>query len=288
MHDREVPVWPGLVRSLVQTQCNELSNLPITMGPQGTVNNIFRLGRDYSIRLPKTVEGGEALVREIALLNQLHGKVSLTIPDPVFSGAPGEEYPLPWAVYRWIEGEPYSRLPPSDETEAARTLATLIHELREPGQRIEAPPAGRPPLAELDSSARVAIAQCGNRIDQKRAAASWEAARQAPVFEGPRVLIHADLLPTNILVKDSRVAAVIDFGSSGKGDPAFDLIAAWAVWGPQGRRAFQAQLNPDEETWQRAKAYALYQALLIVPYYWDSFREFSDLALRTISEVIGP
>jgi aminoglycoside phosphotransferase (APT) family kinase protein len=91
-------------------------------------------------------------------------------------------------------------------------------------------------------------------IDRDAAAAAWECALEAPVWDGTPVWIHCDLLRPNLLVRDGRLRAVIDFGAVGVGDPATDVIAAWSVFGRAGRATFRAALDVDDGTWERAAA----------------------------------
>ena len=81
--------------------------------------------------------------------------------------------------------------------------------------------------------------------------------------------------------------AVIDFGGTGVGDPAADVIAAWSVFGRTGRRAFRDALDVDDGTWNRARGFALHQAALIIPYYGRTNPEFVSLARRTVEEVLA-
>lgn len=49
-------------------------------------------------------------------------------------------------------------------------------------------------------------------------------------------IVHGDLNPSNVLVRDGQIVAVIDTGSAGRGSRAIDL--ATVVWGtPMGSRA---------------------------------------------------
>jgi hypothetical protein len=70
------------------------------------------------------------------------------------------------------------------------------------------------------------------------------------------------------------------------GDPAADVIAAWSVFGPNGRRTYRLSLDVDE-VWNRARGFALHQAAMIIPYYAETNPEFVTLAKRTIQEVIA-
>ena len=76
--------------------------------------------------------------------------------------------------------------------------------------------------------------------------AAWDRALEAPVFTGDKVWIHTDLLRPNLLVHGGRLAAVIDFGAVGVGDPAADVIPAWTVFGAAGRARYREALDVDD------------------------------------------
>ena len=95
------------------------------------------------------------------------------------------------------------------------------------------------------------------------------------------------MLRPNLLVADGRLSAVIDFGGVGVGDPAADVITAWSVFGPAGRGVFRGALEVNDDTWNRARGYALHQAALIIPYYAQTNPEFAALAKRTVEEVLA-
>jgi aminoglycoside phosphotransferase (APT) family kinase protein len=271
VHEGEVPIDLALVQRLL-TQWDGLRGPLRRVRSTGTVNAIYRLGDELCVRLPRLEHHADDLRKELAWLPRLH--VSLPIPEPVFAGAPDEGYPFPWAVYRWIEGAPYDG--DVDEPAAAEVLAAFVHELRA-HDVASAPRAGRAPLAELDEVTRPLLGG-----DALRA---WERALRAPPWDGPRTWIHGDLLRPNVLVHHRALAAVIDFGSAGAGDPAHDLVPAWAVFGPRGRAAYRAALDPDDGTWERGRGIALHQAALIIPYYRASNPAFTALAERTVEQL---
>ena len=97
--------------------------------------------------------------------------------------------------------------------------------------------------------------------------------------------IHTDLLRPNLLVRNGRLSAVIDWGGAGIGDPASDVIAAWSVFNAIGRREFRETLGVDDETWRRARGYALHQAAMIIPYYRSSNPAFVLAAVRTVQKI---
>ncbi len=93
------------------------------------------------------------------------------------------------------------------------------------------------------------------------AAAVWDAALRAE-WRGPPVWFHGDVAAGNLLVGDGRLAAVIDFGTSGRRRPACDLVIAWTLFDGESREAFRAALPPDEAAWARGRGWALWKALI--------------------------
>jgi aminoglycoside phosphotransferase (APT) family kinase protein len=149
-----------------------------------------------------------------------------------------------------------------------------------------APEGGREPLADLDQDTREAIASAGSVIDASATTTVWDQALRTDPWDGAPVWIHGDLLRPNLIAHGGRLVAVIDFGYIGVGDPATDLIPAWAVFGPSGRAVFRELLELDDTTWARGRGIALHQAAMIIPYYTETNPGFVELARRTIEHVL--
>jgi aminoglycoside phosphotransferase (APT) family kinase protein len=66
------------------------------------------------------------------------------------------------------------------------------------------------------------------------------------------------------------LAAVLDFGGLGVGDPTVDLIVAWEVLDAASRDVFRQAVGADEQSWLIGRAWALALALMTFPYYWDT------------------
>lgn len=288
LHADELPIDEALVRRLLAEQHPALADLPLRPVPAtGTVNVVLRLGADLAVRLPRVARWAASLERELTWLPRLAPALPLPVPEPVAAGVPSAAFPLPWAVVRWLDGEPYSNDRVKDEPAAARDLAGFVLALRSALPTEGAPATGRAPLPALDAATRAAIDEMGQDVDRAAVLREWERALAAPPWDGVRTWIHTDLLRPNLIASQGRLAAVLDFGSVGAGDPAGDGIAAWSVFGPEGRRAFREALPLDDGAWERARGYALHQALLIVPYYRRTHPAFAASALRTIQQVLA-
>jgi aminoglycoside phosphotransferase (APT) family kinase protein len=53
----------------------------------------------------------------------------------------------------------------------------------------------------------------------------------------------------------------------GVGDPACDVMVAWKLHSPDARDAFREALPVDDATWERARGWAVSQAVAAVVYY---------------------
>ena len=288
MHSGEVDIRARLVERLVAAQFPRYARLAVRpVRSAGTVNAIYRLGDDLCVRLPRVRRYEAALEREWRWLPALAPALPLRVPAPIGLGEPDDGFPFRWAVYDWIDGQPYDDWLVGDEVAAAAGLARFVAALRQVPLADGAPRAGRRPLAELDAATRSAIEEAGDVIDRGAAAAAWDLALAAPAWDGAPAWIHTDLLRPNLLVSGGRLGAVIDWGGTGIGDPAADVVPAWSVFGAAGRAAFRAALDVDDGTWRRARGYALHQAALIIPYYAETNPEFAAMARRTVAEVLA-
>ncbi|NUS15904.1 MAG: aminoglycoside phosphotransferase family protein [Streptomyces sp.] len=293
MHPGMHPVDEDLVRRLVAGRFPRWAGLPVRRWPSGgTVNAMFRLGDDMAVRLP-LVRGGAADVElEQRWLPRLAPLLPVRVPEVLGAGEPAEGYPWPWSVHRWLAGEHPEAGAPDAPVRLAEDLAAFVTAMR--GVTLpDAPGAYRGgPLAALDAGTRAAIEELrgipAEGVDCDAAAAAWEKALSAPAWNGPPVWLHADLMPGNLLVDGGGgLAAVIDFGCTGVGDPACDLVPAWNLLPPDAREVFRAAVDTDDATWTRGRGRALSQALIALPYYRTTNPAMARNARHVIRAVLG-
>jgi aminoglycoside phosphotransferase (APT) family kinase protein len=292
MHADEVPIDAALVRGLIDSQFPQWAILPLVpVHSTGTDNAIYRLGDRMAVRLPRRPGASGQIEKEYRWLPMLAAALPLEVPVPLALGTPAENYPFPWSVCRWLDGENAVVAPISDLEQAAKDLAHFIDAL----QRIDASGGPAPgahnsgrgePLAMRHVETQEAIANLEEIIDVRAASAAWDLALRAPAWIGAPVWLHGDLLPSNLLTRAGRVSAVIDFGCLGVGDPACDLMAAWTLLSADARRTFRAALAVDDATWLRGSGWALSFGLIALPYYLHSNSVLATIARHAIEEVL--
>jgi aminoglycoside phosphotransferase (APT) family kinase protein len=263
---REVEVSAELARALLVDQHPDLAGLPIVHVEDGWDNVMFRLGEDLALRLPRRLAGAVLIVTEQTWLPQLAPRLPLPTPAPVRVGEPGHGYPFRWSVVPWLEGAPSDLAPPG--ADQGEVLAGFLRALHNPA------PADAPRNAYRGS---IALADRAETFEQRHAEAArmhgaldpalrqaWAAGAAAPI-DAPRTWFHGDLHGRNVLVKDGRLAGVIDWGDMAVGDAACDLAAIWMLLPDRdARRRAIAAYPASDATWTRARGWAALMTAMLL------------------------
>ena len=263
-NNNKILIDASLVRKLIIQQFPhwaDLSIKPVEHG--GWDNRTFHLGESMTVRLPSDEEYVPSVEKEQYWLPKLASLLPLPIPAPLAMGQPTEYYPWRWSVYQWIEGQTASIERITDLSNCAVSLAQFLLSL----QKIDATnglinPSRSCLLKTYDAQTRAAITILKDVIDVHAVTTMWDTAL-ASSWQKPPVWFHGDVAPTNLLVKNGQLSAVIDFGSLGIGDPACDLVIAWTLFKGESRDTFRRTLRLDNDTWARARGWALWKALII-------------------------
>jgi aminoglycoside phosphotransferase (APT) family kinase protein len=281
-----------LVRNLVADQFPHWSQLLIEPVAQGGWNNkTFHLGDSMLVRLPSAAGYAAQVEKEKRWLPILAPLLPLPIPTPLALGAPANDYPWKWSIYEWIDGEVALPERIIDLCDFAIRLARFLVAL----QGIDTADGPRPgphnfyrggPLLTYDAQTRQAIAMLKDKIDTDAATEIWNAALTA-TWHGKPVWVHGDVSLGNLLLREGRLSAVIDFGILGVGDPACDLAIAWTLFQGDSREAFRATLQLDTGTWARGRGWTLWKALILAAGLTNSNAIEAANPWRIIDEVIA-
>lgn len=288
-----VQIDDKLVRRLVANQFPQWAQLPIRpVARSGWDNRTFHLGEEMLVRLPSAEVYSLQVEKEQRWLPKLAPMLPLAIPVPLAMGQPGEGYPWQWSVYRWLKGDSAATASIANLNSFARSLAQFLLALH----RVETKDGPLPGLhsfqrggnlSHYDGEVRQALALLSGKIDTQAAEELWEAAL-ATSWDKPPVWVHGDISAGNLLVRDSALSAVIDFGQLAVGDPACDLAIAWTLFQGESRDGFRKTLNLDAGTWTRGRAWTLWKALIIAAGIVGSNAVEGERCWRIIDEVLDP
>jgi aminoglycoside phosphotransferase (APT) family kinase protein len=284
MHTDELDLPVALVERLLEDQFPRWTGRPVRrLASSGTDNAMFRLGDDLVVRLPRIHWASGGVDHEAQWLPQVDGLLPVTIPRVLGVGAPAAGYPWTWSVLTWVPGDNPVLGELRDPETLARDLAALVLAIRALPLTDGRIKAGR--LVDRDEQVRRDIVAVADEIDADAVTAIWEDALATAEWDGRATWVHGDIAPGNLLLTDDRLTGLIDFAGISTGDPTLDLGVAWNLLPPPARAVFRDGLDVDETTWTRARARALAQALVQLPYYRDTNSVLAANARHVIREV---
>lgn len=281
-----------MVRGLIRVQFPQWAEFPVVPVENGGWDNrTFRLGDRMSVRLPSAPAYVAQVAKERRWLPALQPQLPLPIPAPLGLGVPGSGYPWPWSIYGWLDGEPAHIDRIDGLGRFAVDLAQFLVALRGI-DACDGPVAGSHnfhrggSLAIYDVQTRQSITTLAGEIEVAAITEVWDTALATSWLQTP-VWVHGDVAASNLLVKEGRLSAVIDFGCAGVGDPSCDLVVAYTFLDQANRATFRAAIGLDEATWERARGWAVWKALITLVQHRDKNSDDAKKALQVIREVVA-
>ncbi|MEV0277031.1 aminoglycoside phosphotransferase family protein [Streptomyces sp. NPDC050610] len=198
--------------------------------PSGGANRVFLLGDGLVLRMPRTREAAAGLRKEAEVVPVARAAGVRTPEIVAFEDGDGSETDVPHMVVRRAAGRDMSVLA-LPESEAHRVLRQVGRELaklhRQSPERDELPGV---PVDDAPEDPRLLVARLldGGWLDSGTARwlTGWfgRLAARLPA-DPPRVLLHGDIAPQNLLVAASpaRLSAVVDWGDAMWADPAAEF-----------------------------------------------------------------
>ena len=302
MHDDEIELDEDLVRRLLASLSPAYDGLSLRrFASTGSTNALFRLGDDLLVRVPRQTGGTTTIEKEQRWLPYVARVMPVAVPEVEVVGEPAAGYSEKWSVVRFLNGA-VPTVPRDDEPprhELARDLAAVVnalHGLDVPPEALADPALHwyrGDPLAAMDDDMRVYLRECRDlpdlRLDLAAAERVWAETLRMP--EAGRMVeprwYHGDLNAENLLVRDDRLVAVLDFGGLSVGDPTNDLSVAWQLLDPAARETFRSSLGVDDVSWRLARGWALVLAMMGQPYYWHTMPERCLRGAHTARAVIA-
>ncbi|WP_109210652.1 MULTISPECIES: aminoglycoside phosphotransferase family protein [Microbacterium] len=297
----DVDIDESLIRRLLVGQAREtipgVDSLGLRKVAEGWDSEVWRLGDDYAVRLPRRSASAPLVLHEQAALPAIAARltsVGVRVPAPLVHGVAGEGYPWAWSVVPWIDGERVLDVDTPRRTPWASTLAralVLLH-VDAPDDHPVNPFRGVPLAARAHAvEGRLDGLLRHGTLDAASASALlriWRTGVEAAPWDRPPVWIHGDLHPGNLVAHDGVLAGIIDFGDVTAGDPAYDLSVAWLAFDREGRDRFIAAAGSryDDAAWVRAHAWAVAVALILLAHSDDN-PDYFALGRDAAAEVLA-
>jgi len=264
----DFPIDGALVRRLIDAQLPQYSQLPLHHLDSGFDNEMYRLGQDLLVRLPRR-EVAQVLIRnEQRWLPELAPHLPLQIPAPLAVGEPMFGYPWSFSVLPWIAGESADlAYPEKDQAVVLARFFKALHSIAQPDcNRAPDNPYRGGPLRERVELMDRRLAKLAelDHVMSGEFLTRWQAAVAAPAAQRS-VWLHGDAHARNLVVENGKLAAVIDWGDITAGDAATDLACLWMLFADEGARAEAlVEYGANEALALRAQGWALWFAVLLL------------------------
>ncbi|MCB9687883.1 MAG: phosphotransferase [Alphaproteobacteria bacterium] len=260
------PVDATLAAALVHRDFPELRDrAPVHLG-SGWDNDVWAFG-DLAFRFPRRPEGVSLLELELRVLPALAPLLPLPIPEPGYVGTPDPAFPYPWYGHRRLAGRSAEHADPEHLGSLAEPLGTFLRALHAaevpsvPDDTYKSFPELRlaKTMERLPGLERTRWASVRDRIERRL---------RAPLPPPPAWrTCHGDLYIRHLLVDDTGLTGIIDWGDVRRGNPGMDLSVAVAVLPPEARDAFWTAYGERDEALEAwAAFYALHYGVLLTAY----------------------
>lgn len=228
--DSEIVVNEQIIKELILEQFPHLSHLRIQFVDAGWDNENYKLGEKYLVRIPRRAIAVQLIEHEISCLSKLMDQLPLSIPAPIYIGQPNKYFSWKWTINPWFKGNTVEcgRLAFSEAIKLVDFLKKL-HFLRL--KDIPDNPFRSVPISCKRDQVEERIDRLKSRINLiiPNIEALWKRALAEPDYQ-TKSLIHGDLHPRNIIQKNHKIEAIIDWGDITMGDVASDLAVIWMLF----------------------------------------------------------
>ncbi len=260
-----------LARKLIRERSPEVGAATVERIGEGWDNVAYLVDRAWVYRFPRGELPARLLANECEFLPRISGRLPLPVSVPEAVGAPTADFPWPVARHRYVAGTTAdrARLTDTERGALARPLGEFLRALHDlhveglPGDLIgRMDPEKRVPKARerLDALADLGVIPKPD---------PWlPLLASLPRSPLPPCPLHGDFYSRQlVLAEDRSLAGVIDWGDIHSGDPACDLMVAFAF---VPRAEFEAGYGPiGEATAKLARFRALSHTLGVTLYAHD-------------------
>ena len=300
-----INITDDFARNIIGKQFHELSPINIKRIGEGWDNKVFLVNNQFIFRFPHRKIAAPLIERENAVLGYLQDIVNLEIPNPVYAGKPGEDYPYHFHGYQMIKGKSgcHANLSFDSRCESVVKLAEFLKQLHGiTEEKARAIGAEDQIFDRTDiNSAINALTERAEKIKARNITSINqtvfdEEMKIAAAVQLPktRVLVHGDLYCRHLMFDGNKLVGIIDWGDVGINSPAVDLGVIFSFYPTDCHRAFfDIYGEIDSQTFAYARFLGLYNAITVMLYGHDVddiqlVHEAKDAIMRINPKLLEP
>jgi aminoglycoside phosphotransferase (APT) family kinase protein len=214
--------------------------------------------------------------RENKILPRLQSEFFLQIPNPIYQGKPGANYPYPFQGYVRLDGISGENLTQKEKLASLKPLSLFLKKLHAIDEK-KALSLGAEPQVFDKTQVHLAITTFKERINQIITLGHYaindsqikkEIASVQPIkLPASLSLVHGDIHFKHLLFDHGELTGVIDWGDLGINHPVVDLSIIWGFYPEKYHSIFHeiyGSIHPI--TWKYARFLALYVAFTFLLY----------------------
>ncbi len=260
-----------LARKLIRERSPDVAAATVELIGEGWDNVAYLVDHEWVYRFPRGELPAQLLATECEFVPRIVSRLPFPVSVPEAVGEPTAEFAWPVARHRYVAGTTADRARLTDEQRRAlaRPLGEFLRALHD--LDVEGLPGDL--IGRMDPTKRVPKAH--ERLDElaelgviPKPDAWLPLLASLPQSPLPPSTLHGDFYSRQLVLNsDGSLKGVIDWGDMHKGDPACDLMVAFAF---VPRTGFEKGYGPiDEATARLARFRALSHTLGVTLYAKD-------------------
>lgn len=281
----EITITELQIRSMLDDQFPQFSDLELQLTASGWDNFIYRLGTKLLIRVPRRELGAQLIHNEIVWLQKLKNILPVSIPAPLNIGRPNEHYPWTWVIMPWFEGNSF--LDADLNLSQVNKLVLFLKKLHSVNSNgAPSNPFRDVPLSGKDKDVQQQLNELNSKLITvpEKIKELWQSLTEVQI-DSPPCLIHGDLHPGNVLIKNEQIEAIVDWGDITIGDPATDLASLWMlIKDPALRTQAFNEYGATQNLINRSKGWAIFYGITFLNS-GDKYASLGNRILKNIDSV---
>ncbi len=277
----DINITDDFAKSILIKQFPRLSPVKIKCIGEGWDNKVFLVNDQFIFRFPHREIAASLIERENTVLEHLQDLVNLKLPNPIYVGKPGGNYPYHFHGYQMINGKSgyHANLSATSRNKSITKLAKFLKRLHSITEAKAGAIGAKDQVFDRTDVVK-AVNALTDRVEKINArnialinlSAFNEEMKIAAAVNLPKtkVLVHGDLYCLHLMFDNEELVGIIDWGDVGINNPAVDLGVIFSFYPTDCHQTFfDIYGDIDSQTHAYARFLGLYSAITVMLYGHD-------------------